>query len=95
MHSAQTESDTTSQITAEVDTLRRLWSTVIPGGSPSRESIEVWLNSLTFFEVGKCIHATQRLHKKYEGKLKSWQLFKYMEQCVSKAQKENHGTYSN
>ena len=89
MHSAQTEFDTTRQITAEIETLRRLWSAAIPHAAPSPDAIDVWLQRLTFFEVGKCIHAVQRLHQKYEGKLKPWQLLKYMEQCVNKALKEN------
>jgi hypothetical protein len=91
MH-AQAEFDATRQTTAEIDALRRLWSTALPGAAPSPEAIEVWLKGLTFFEVGKCIHATQHLHEKYAGKLKQWQLLKYMDQCVNKALKDKGET---
>jgi hypothetical protein len=94
MDTVQAEANATLQTTVEIETLRQLWSTVIPGAAPSPEAIDVWLQRLTFFEIGKCIHATQRLHKKYEGKLKPWQLLTYMEHCVNKALKENYGTKS-
>jgi hypothetical protein len=88
---AQAEFAATRQTTAEIDALRQLWFNVLPGAPLSRDAIDVWLKSLTFFEVGKCIHATERLHRKYAGALKPWQLLKYMEQCVNKALKENYG----
>ena len=94
MQSAQTEFDTTRQTAAEIDALRQLWSTVIPRAAPNPEAIGVWLQRLTFFEVGKCVHATQLLHRKYDGKLRPWQLHIFMEQCVNKALKENYGTDS-
>ena len=93
MDTAQAEFDATRQTTADIDTLRRLWSTAIPGAAPSPEVFDVWLKGLTFFEVGKCIHAAQRLHQKYACKLKPWQLLKYMEQCVAKALKEKGETF--
>jgi len=91
---AQAEFAATRQTTAEIDALRQLWSNVLPGAAPSRDSIHAWLKSLPFFEVGKCMHATQRLNQKYKGKLKQRQLTKYMEQCVNNALKENYGTDS-
>ena len=82
----------TQQASSDAGALRSLWISLIPICTPTFDATHGWLTQLPYFEVAKCIHATQRLHRKYEGKLKPWQLLKFMEQCVNKAQKENHGT---
>lgn len=80
--------DVGKQTHAEIEALRNLWMRMIPSCTPTRDATHGWLKQLSYYEVAKCIHATERLHRKYAGELKPWQLFKYMEQCVNKARKE-------
>jgi hypothetical protein len=91
---AQAEFAATRQTTAEINALRNLWISLIPTCTPTFDATYRWLQQLSYYEVGKCIHATERLHRKYAGKLEPWQLLKYMELCANKALKENYGTDS-
>lgn len=82
------------QAFADASALRTLWISLIPVCAPTFDTAHAWLQRLSFFEVAKCIHATQRLYRKYSGKLAPWQLIKYMQQCMTKALEEKYGTDS-
>jgi hypothetical protein len=60
----------TQQSSADVDALRSLWISLISARAPSYDTAHGWLRQLSYFEVGKCIHATQRLSQKYKGNLR-------------------------
>jgi hypothetical protein len=88
---AQAEFAAACQTAAEIDAVCNLWIILIPTCTPSFDATHGWLKQLTYYEVAKCVHATERLHRKYAGELTPWQLFKFMKQCVNKARKDNYG----
>jgi hypothetical protein len=80
--------DANKQLAAECDTLGNLWTRLLPSPAPSNDEFHHWLIKLSFFEVGRVIHKTQRLNTKYKGDLKPRQLLTYFQQQAALSLKD-------
>jgi hypothetical protein len=85
METAQAELfDLGKQAHAEIEALRNLWMRVIPGCTPTMDTVSTWLAISGYVKVARAIHATERLNKKYEGRLKPSQLIQFVKQQLAK-----------
>jgi len=90
MEAAQTELfDVGKQAHAEAEALRKLWTTVIPGCTPTMDAISAWLSIAGYVKVVRVVHATERLNQKYEGQLKPSQLIQFVKQQLAKEESNN------
>jgi hypothetical protein len=90
MEAAQAELfDLGKQTHAEVEALRNLWVSVIPGCTPTIDAVSTWLSIAGYVKVARAIHATERLNQKYEGRLKPSHLIQFVKQQLAKEKIKN------
>jgi hypothetical protein len=81
--------DVGKQAHAEAQALRSLWTTVIPGCTPTMDAISAWLGIAGYVNVARIIHATERLNQKYEGQLKPSHLIRFVKQQLVQEESNN------